>query len=333
MIEAAGRILRLIVHALERLGEAVADFCVALFRYFSSHQKIRQSTEALVLLALVLAIAYSFLLAAPADFPTQTLFSVKKGATLEAVASNLKTRGVINSATLFELIARLYRSDGTVVAGEYALTEPQSILSIAHRITSGDFELEPVKVRVEEGMSVLQIQTLLSKSVPDFDAEGFYALASPQEGKLFPDTYFILPGEDPLLVVSLMTDNFKAQLRQVQVASAIAAFGKPLEEVLVMASILEREAATTQDRRIISGILWHRLDIGMKLQVDPAPDTYKTAGLPAMPIGNPSLDAILAAVTPVKTSYIFYLSDSQGKTYYSTTYEQHLQKKAKYLGK
>ena len=122
-----------------------------------------------------------------------------------------------------------------------------------------------------------------------------------------------------------------------------------------MASLLEEEAATLEDRQIIAGILWRRMAAGMPLQVDAvfpyiigknsfelttndlktdSPyNTYTNRGLPPGPITNPGLDSILAAVTPQKTSYVYYLSDHDGNFHYSTTYEQHLQAKAKYLGR
>lgn len=334
MIESVGRLLRLCATFLAQFLAWLGSLpfrLVGIFPYFKKHKKARRVFEGVVVAALLFLIAYSFLLAAPASFPVRTLVQVKKGATLEGVASDLKKRGIVNSATLFELAAHAYRSDGTVVAGEYAFESPQSILTVARRLTSGDFELEPIKVRVEEGMSGKQIADLLAKNLPDFDEAAFLAVASKEEGKLYPDTYFILPGEEPELIVSAMTGNFNEHIRQVQVSSAIASFGRPLGDVLAMASILEKEAATMQDRRIIAGILWHRLAIGMRLQVDTAPDTYKTTGLPAAPIGNPSVDAITAAVTPISTSYVYYLSDKDGVTHYSTTYDQHLQKKSIYL--
>jgi UPF0755 protein len=353
MIETIGRWIRRSVSFIVYAWAWTALLLRRLFRYFALHKRTRRWLEGATLALLVIAVLYSFLLAAPAGFPERALFAVKKGSTLEAVASDLKARGLINSATLFEFIARAKGNSGIVVAGEYAFIQPQNIITIVSRITSGDFELEPSKVRVEEGMSAEQIAALLKKSVPDFEADAFYALAVEKEGRLFPDTYFILPGEEPQLVVSLMTGNFNEHIRDVQVSAAITSFGKPLNDVLTMASILEKEAATTQDRRIIAGILWHRIDIGMKLQVDAtfsyingknsftltksdlATDspynTYVYKGLPPGPIGSPSIDAILAAVTPVDTSYVYYLSDLDGVVHYSTTYAQHLEKKAKYL--
>lgn len=331
MIEGFGKGLRLGVLGVSCAAVFCARFPRKAFIYLSLHKKARQMLEWGTLLLLVLGVFYTFVLAAPADFPERALVPVKKGETLEAVASDLKNRGIVSSAMLLELSVRVMRGDGAVVAGEYAFVNPQNLMTVARRLTAGDFELEPVRVRVAEGMSAAQISSLLSRSLFDFDQAAFDALAEPEEGKLFPDTYFFLPGEDPELIVSAMTDNFNAHIHEINVATAIASFGKPLGDVLTMASILEREAATAQDRRIIAGILWHRIDVGMRLQVDAAPDTYKTAGLPAAPIDNPSVDAILAAVTPVTTSYVYYLSDKNGVTHYSTTFTQHVDKIQQYL--
>jgi UPF0755 protein len=120
-----------------------------------------------------------------------------------------------------------------------------------------------------------------------------------------------------------------------------------------MASILEAEARTTETRKIISGILWKRMEIGMPLQVD-APfqyiigkntfqlttndlkfdspyNTYKYKGLPPGPIGNPGLDAISATVNPIKTNYLYYLSDVRGNMHYAKTFAEHVINKEKYL--
>lgn len=347
-----GRLLTQVIHALAVAYSWSLYYAVRIFTYLREHKKTRQILEGSALLLLVLAVLYGLLLAPSAGAENQ-LVKIKKGTTLEEAASLLKEKDLINSANVFILIARVYRDDGTIVAGEYSFSTPQNLVTIAKRLTEGDFELEPIRVRVQEGMSAEEITKLLAKSLPDFDAEAFYALATKKEGRLFPDTYFFLPGQEPELVVSAMEDNFNEHIREVSVSAAITAFGKPLNEVLTMASILEKEASETQDRRIIAGILWRRIEKGMKLQVDAvfpyingkntftltkadllvdSPyNTYVYKGLPPGPIGSPSIDAIMAAVSPVTTSYVYYLSDMTGQTHYSTTYEQHLAKKAKYL--
>ena len=121
-----------------------------------------------------------------------------------------------------------------------------------------------------------------------------------------------------------------------------------------MASLLEEEARTTRSRQIISGILWKRIERGMRLQVDAvfpyilgkntfeltlddlavdSPyNTYRYAGLPLGPISNPGLDSLRAALHPVQTPYLYYLSDKNGVFHWSRTYEEHLKKKKLYLG-
>ena len=125
-------------------------------------------------------------------------------------------------------------------------------------------------------------------------------------------------------------------------------------DIVTMASILEKEAKNTRDRKMIAGVLWNRLDRGMLLQVDAvflytigrttfdltmkdlASDspynTYRYKGLPPTPIGSPSLDSLVAAMTPTKSDYLFYLADNDHVTHYSKTYREHLRKKRLYLG-
>jgi UPF0755 protein len=328
-----------------------------LYKYIVSflirHRMIQKILIGFVLVGLIGMVFYSVLFAAPAKFPEQALVHIKKGTTLSEAAKKLQSAHIIHNARLFEIVAHAYADEGTIVAGEYSFTSPQNVLTVARRLTTGDFELAPIRIRVVEGMSVAEITKVLEKNLVDFDAKAFFELALPKEGRLFPDTYFFFPGDDPELVLETMESNFNARLRDVPLAAAITAFGEPLHDVLVMASILEKEAATTQDRRIIAGILWRRIEDGMPLQVDAvfpyiigkntytltradlqtdSPyNTYRYKGLPPGPIGSPSIDSILAAVTPLTTSYVYYLSDREGVTHYSTTYEQHLAKKRKYI--
>ncbi len=120
-----------------------------------------------------------------------------------------------------------------------------------------------------------------------------------------------------------------------------------------MASLLEKETKADEDRRIVSGILWHRIDIGMALQVDAvfgyikgidtyhptAADleikspynTYLNRDLPPGPIGNPGKDALLAALMPEPSSYLYYLTDESGALHYAATFDEHKANKAKYL--
>ncbi len=148
-----------------------------------------------------------------------------------------------------------------------------------------------------------------------------------------------------------MHQTFKKRIATL--TSEVEKFGKPVSEIVILASLLEEEASTSEDRRIVSGILWKRLSMGMLLQVDAtfqyingkgsleltlddlkidSPyNTYKYKGLPPTPISNPGLDSIRAAVIPTKTNYLYYLSERDGTMHYATTFAEHLRNKARYL--
>ena len=306
------------------------------------------------LAGVLLFLVYFLTIAAPLSFPSASLFKVSEGESITAVAGQLKAKGVIHSTLLFEVVERLSGANEEVIAGEYFFPGPENIFTVALRLAEGDHELTPIKVTVPEGATAKEISELLAEKIPDFDAAGFLALAQPKEGTLFPDTYFFLPGEDADLVLSAFENNFNLHIQEQQTAAAIAAFGKPQSQDIIMASILEKEAPDTKDREIISGILWKRIAIGMPLQVDSvfpyiigvnslqltkadlattSPyNTYINKGLPPGPISNPSLDAILAAVQPTKTNYLYYLSDLHGNMHYCATYVCQEANQRKYLG-
>ncbi len=303
-----------------------------------------------ILVGFALMIVYALLFASPPHFPEGSLVKVKKGSSISEVATQLDQKGLVHSATLFKVFSQYY---GGVIAGEYAFTERQSVIKIAARMAAGDYELKPVRITVWDGATVAEITSLLHRSLPDFESEAFYEMAIEHEGKLSPDTYFFYPGDEPDIVLKAMLDVFAEKMRSVNVSLAVAQFGKPLDEIITMASLLEREAADMHNRRIIAGLLWDRIEAGMALQVDAAflyingkntfeltktdlttnspYNTYTNKGLPPGPIGNPSVDAIIAAATPIKTDYVYYLSDITGLLHYSKTYDEHLRLKARYI--
>ncbi len=298
-------------------------------------------------------LVYFVTIAPPLTFPSGSLLHIKEGTTVDELAETLKQKQLIHSSILFKAAIKAY-GNGRLVAGEYFFPGAETVLTVAKRISRGDHELVPIRVTFPEGASSKDMAAILTDKVPDFDTDTFLAIATPQEGMLYPDTYFFTPGEDPQLVVQALENNFKLHLADTDLQNAIAAFGKPLPQVLVMASILEKEAATLKDRQLISGVLWHRIAIGMPLQVDAvfpyiigvntfdltkadlattsAYNTYINKGLPPGPISNPSASAILAAVTPTKTTSVYYLSDLQGNLHFCVTYTCQLANQKKYLG-
>jgi UPF0755 protein len=289
---------------------------------------------------------------APADFPSGAVVSIKNGSTLDQAAGLLAESGVIRSAFLYKAYSVLLERGTTgVKTGDYLFDAPQSALRVAYRTARGIEGLPRVKVTIPEGSDSADMAKIISKAISGFDALGFSKLARSDEGYLFPDTYLWPTNVKPDRVIDDMKSIFDAKIQSIQ--SDLSAFGKPLKDVVAMASIAEKEATSSADRRIVAGILWKRLAAGMALQVDPpfyyfldkrsdqlslddlkieSPyNLYLNTGLPPSPIDSPGLEAILDAVHPTATSYWFYLSGKDGSMHYAATLDGHNANKTKYL--
>jgi len=279
-----------------------------------------------------------FFLSAPKDFPSGETIVIEKGTGLAEISGKLKKEGFIKNKYAFALYARSLGKSKKIKYGKYLFNEPVSIFSLLSRFTKGEFGFKPVKVTVVEGLTVKKIAELLG-DFENFDKEEFLEKTKNLEGYLFPDTYLFLPFAETEQIIGTMTDNFKKKAGDV---------GK---EIVIMASLIEKEVPNSDDRKIVSGILWKRLKLGMALQVDAvfpyitgkqkvlledlkidSPyNTYLNKGLPPGPISNPGLDAIIAAKNPQETPYLYYLSGQDGKTRFAKTFSEHLRNKEKYL--
>lgn len=302
-------------------------------------------------LLLALFIAYLFWWRPPSEFPKDMLLAVRSGTTIEETGRMLREAKLVRSEFWFKLWTVTLGGRGGIKAGEYYFSEPLSVFSLVSRLASGRFDVTPVKITVPEGSNVRQIAAILKKELPRLSEKRFLQAAEGREGYLFPDTYILPPGAGAEEIVSIMGRNFDKRIAELM--GDIETFGKPLAEVMVMASLLEEEARTTETRQKIAGILWKRLEIGMPLQVDAvfpyiigkntfevttedllydSPyNTYKYAGLPPAPITNPGLESIKAAITPTESPYLYYLSDKKGEMHYAVNHLQHLTNKEKYL--
>ena len=195
---------------------------------------------------------------------------------------------------------------------------------------------------------------LIAAAKKDYSKECEFLKEKPEdislEGFLFPDTYEISEGTSCDDIVIAMLSNFEKKLTQ-ELKDEIQKQKKSVFDIITMAAMLEKEVRTLSDKKIVSGILWKRLEAGMPLQIDATINyitgksdpgatikdtkidspynTYKYKGLPKGPISNPGMSSITAAIEPTDSPYWFYLSD--GATYFSKTLEEHNVNKAKYL--
>ncbi len=290
----------------------------------------------------------------PKSFPDQILISIEKGENLSQIANSFKEKNVIRSSFWLKTFIILWGGERNVVAGDYYFPTAISVFKVAKIIHNGEFGLIARKITIPEGASSIEIAKILKKKLPNFNDKDFVSkvLDNNYEGYLFPDTYFLTLNVKTNEIILMMRENFTRQIQKYQ--KDILKSGKSLNEIVIMASIIEGEAnGSLKSKRIVSGILWRRLSIGMPLQVD-APfkyyngknsytltkkdleedqqyNTYKNKGLPPTAITNPGIDSLRAAIAPTRTKYLYFLSDKKGNMYYSETFKGHKKNRGLYL--
>ncbi|MGD0576571.1 MAG: endolytic transglycosylase MltG [Candidatus Staskawiczbacteria bacterium] len=292
------------------------------------------------------------------------IYTVQKGWGENKIAGDLQKLGIIRSSYFFKFYNTVSLQRSSLQAGRYNLSPRDSIYDIAKKMAQGDVIKDNVVIL--EGWTVFDIgKYLQSKGICDQDY--FISLAQKDysnqfdfladkpksaglEGYLFPDTYQISKDETCEDILNLMLNNFGEKLTP-DLRAEIKNQKKSIFDIVTMASLLEKEVRTLSDKKIVSGILWKRISIGMPLQLDCTVNyvtgksdasctiadtkinspynTYMHPGLPKGPISNPGIDSITAAIYPTATNYWYYLSD--GKTIFSETLEQQNAAKAKYL--
>lgn len=306
-------------------------------------------TIALILFASIFALIW-VVVARPLDASSQktAVFSVVKGQGSRDISYNLEHQGFISWAPLFRLYALTIGASHRLQAGDYELSPALSMHQIIKRFVQGDVIKE--RITVIEGWSVQDIAKALEEKKLA-SANDFIEKFSSLEGYLFPDTYEIQPSASIDVLVESMQDNFKKKTAGLE--QQIQQSTKTLDDNIIMASLLEKEVRSLEDKKIVADILWRRLKVGIALQVDAtiayitgkktseiskketqidSPyNTYKYRGLPKGPIGNPGLESIQAALEPQNNPYWYYLSKPSGETVFSKTLEEHNLAKATYL--
>lgn len=287
----------------------------------------------------------------PSSFPSPVTFRIAKGESLSGIARNLQSQQLIRSKVIFELVMRVLAKDTSITHGDFYFAKPVSVIEVAVRISGRNFGILQHNVVFPEGFTNTDMGDRLVAVFPLFDRERFLELAREKEGYLFPDTYGFSATVTPEVVVATLTRTFAERTKKFE--DVFSTFPYSKQEVITMASILEKEANGAEDMYVISGILWKRIERGVPLQVD-APfyyilgktsddltakdlalrspyNTYIHIGLPPTPIGNPGILAIEAALHPASSPYWYYLHDRQGVVHYARTFEEHKKNKRAYL--
>ncbi len=296
-------------------------------------------------------VLFIFFFHTPFNLPNDPIIIVAPGEPFSVIADDLHAHGIITSSLVFRIATMIAGGTTDIKAGTYRFDYKEHMISVARRLVTADYGIEPVRVVFPEGSTAYEMGKIIGRKLDLATAVQFVDIGRPFEGSLFPDTYMILPTATSGEIVLLLRSTFDDKTKKLQLETASSTH--TWDEVLTMASIIEEEVRTLEDRRIVSGILWKRIEAGMRLQVDASfsylfgkasadvtlddiatdspYNTYRFEGLPPGPITNPGLTAIEAALTPIESEYWFYLSDAQGKTHYARTYEEHLQNKAQFI--
>ena len=293
---------------------------------------------------------------------------IPAGADTADIAGILAEAGVIDNAAMFRLRARIDGVDSDLRSGVYDLTTGMTYEDVRDLLVAGP-PIEYVTVTIPEGFRLEQIAARLEEQAGVPSAE-FLALAlgqaasfAPQhpylaevpngslEGYLFPKTYRIVRGAAPAEVIEMMLRQFDSEVAEVDLGYA-ASQGMSLHHIVTIASMIEREARIAEERPLVSSVIYNRLGIGMKLEIDATIEyviqenrprllnsdlkvespynTYKYAGLPPGPIASPGLASLQAAAAPAQTDYLYYvLTGTDGSHTFCVTLEEFLVAKEK----
>jgi UPF0755 protein len=284
---------------------------------------------------------------------TAQIFVVDKGEGMRKVSNDLKSKGLIKDPIVFFLLTKKLGLDTKVQAGDFRLNPSMSAYDIAQNLTHGTLD---IWITIPEGNRAAEIADMLQKSIPSYQPSWRSALDA-NEGYLFPDTYLIPRDATIDQIIALMKNNFDAKYVSLK-SGQTSNFTE--NEVVTIASLVEREAKFAQDRPLVASVIVNRLNLGMALGIDAtiqyalgyqanehtwwkkeltvddlavnSPYNSRTnAGLPPTPIANPGVSALEAALNPAKTDYLYYLSDSAGHLHFAKTLQEQNQNAAKYI--
>lgn len=283
-----------------------------------------------------------------------TIFVVNPGDPLNTIINNLSKQGLIRNKVVFYLIVKQLGIERKIQAGDFRISPKMTAIEVAKNLTHGTLD---VWITLIEGTRKEEMAQIISRDLNIPETE-FIKIAA--EGYLFPDTYLIPTTATAESVVSVLKNNFDNKFNQ---ELHVKANSKKLteKEVVILASLVEREARQPATRQKVAGIILKRYLADWPLQIDATVqyalgyqpnekswwkkeltetdlkidspfNTYKNTGLPPDPICNPSLSSIEAVINAdSKTPYWYYITDKNGVMHYAVTLEEHNENIRRYL--
>lgn len=333
---------------------------------FSRHKALLIPLGLLFLLLIVLA--YWFLLMPPSNSQLAKMITVKKGMSLKKVSLMLEREGIIRNAQVFVGIAAVLGKKSEIKAGEYEFHTRMLPLQVLNALVKG--QVKRRLVTIAEGYTLSQIAQLLddlrivekkaflekASSTAFIASLGLSPLTTVKtgatlEGYLFPDTYHLVREMNPEEAIRMMIQKFKKVFGP-DLVSRASQLKLSQREVVILASIIEKETSLSQEKPLISAVFHNRLKKKIPLQSDPTViygiknfngnltkadlqkltpyNTYLFYGLPPTPICNPGRDSIVAALYPSPVSYLYFVSKNDGSHYFSSDIGEHNRAVRKY---
>lgn len=291
------------------------------------------------------------------------IFTVKEGMALKEISSALEQRGLIRNQLVFMAWARLKGYSRKIKAGEYNLNPSMTSIRIMEVLTRG--VILTYTVTIPEGYSIKQIaDVFFEKGLASNEEFKAYALKSDSpkkhgiesptlEGYLYPDTYIFARGLSVSSIIDVMVERFKEIVTPLD--DEITRSGMSLNELVTLASIIEKETGKAEERPLIASVFLNRLRKKMRLESDPTViygmkdfsgnikkkdlstptpyNTYLIRGLPPGPIASPGRDSLMAVLNPDNTDFLYFVSKNDGSHYFSKTFEEHNRAVYKYQKK
>lgn len=290
------------------------------------------------------------ILPANSDNTQNQTFEVTKGEGVRQIANSLKAQGLIKDPIIFYLLVKQNGVGGKFQAGEFQLNPSMSAIKIVNILQRAT---DDIQITITEGKRAEEIANILKSRFRNYDPTWDQQLVA-NEGYLFPDTYAFNKDTDINMIISTMKSNFEKKYAAIPDGKKTT---MSKEQIVIVASMIEREARFAEDRPLIASVIYNRLAAGMPLQIDAtiqyaigtqndwwpklndtgnniAPtspfNTYTHPGLPPTPISNPGAAALQAAMYPAQTTYLFYITDPSGHNHYATTPDEHAANIKKY---
>ena len=328
---------------------------------------IRNSVVIILVFILILSIGvflkYRSVIHKPLKSNNETItIKVDEGEGVNSLLNKLQSEGILKSKLFTKLVIKLGSEDTNIIPGEYEVNSNVSLKELLDNLRTEDLTKNQISVTIPEGYNIDEMAKLFEEKGMFSKDEFINAIKSYElpiyvkdssekkyniEGFLYPDTYYFPKDAKPEDVIRIMNSSFDKVIKEISAETGVDINDNNLEMIINIASLIEEEAQRDDERKLVSSVIYNRLEQNMKLQfcstinyawgehienlrnrhleIDSPFNTYKNIGLSVGPIASPGKESIIAAVQPEETDYLYFvlLKDGDGKHHFSSSASEH----------